>query len=280
MAETGRETVLSKGSRVRPPLLMGILNVTPDSFSDGGHYNSVELALDHARQLREAGADLIDVGAESSRPGAIPVSLDEEWRRLEPVLAALQSQRPQVGISVDTQKPEIARRALAMGIDMINDVGGHATPEILKEIGRQSRVHYLAMHVWGEPQTMQKDPLNSRRVLGEVERFGERIEAKALTAGISRDRLWLDPGIGFGKTDAANVALLREIPRWSQRWQVAIGVSRKSLMGRFLAIPKPEDRDPPSKMLELGAALLGARLIRSHEISVLKRLMTLLEGDD
>jgi dihydropteroate synthase len=258
---------------------MGILNVTPDSFSDGGRYDSVERALAHAGQLVEAGADFIDVGAESTRPGASPVSLDDEWQRLEPVLIALNSLRSRVRISVDTQKPEIMGRVLALGIAMINDVGGHATPEILREIGRQRGMQYMAMHVWGEPQTMQKNPLTSHEVLGEFERFGERIGARALAAGIAEEHLWLDPGIGFGKTDAANVALLGQIPRWSKRWQVAIGLSRKSLMGRLLAIPRPEDRDPPSKMLELGAALLGARLIRSHEIAMLKRLVSLMEGD-
>jgi dihydropteroate synthase len=261
------------------PLLMGILNITPDSFSDGGLYEGVSQAVEHAAYLVDSGAAIVDVGAESSRPGARLISLEDEWSRLAPVLEALQPLRESARISVDTQKPEIMRRAVALGIDMINDIGGHASPVDLKEFAKNPRIQYVAMHMHGNPQTMQAAPLKAANVCQVVSDFFRLSRQKALNAGFDASRIWVDPGIGFGKTDAANVALLGAIAGWSTEYQVAVGVSRKSLMGRVLGIPAPEDRDPPSKMLELGVALLGAKLIRTHDVASLRRLTHLMQGE-
>lgn len=267
------------GGALKAPLLMGILNVTPDSFSDGGLYEGLGQAIEHAGYLVDSGADIVDVGAESSRPGARSVSLEEEWARLEPVLQALQPLRASVALSVDTQKPEVMLRAAAVGIDMINDVGGAASREDLRVLAAYPRLRYMGMHVQGKPQSMQVNPLRSATVREAVTDFFFQTMAKAQDAGFEPARIWVDPGIGFGKTDAANVALLSAIRGWCADFQIAIGVSRKSLMGRLLGIEAPEDRDPPSKMLELGVAILGAKLIRTHDVGALRRLTHLLQGD-
>lgn len=275
----GTRLLSRMGANQKAPLLMGILNVTPDSFSDGGLYESVSQAIEHAGYLVDSGADIVDVGAESSRPGARPVTAQEEWARLEPILAALQPLRSSVLLSVDTQKPEIMVKAAAAGIDMINDVGGKASIDDLRVLAKYERLQYIGMHMAGTPETMQMSPLKSADVCSKVVAFFESTVAKAVESGFESDRIWLDPGIGFGKTDAANIALMAAVGEWSGKYQMAIGVSRKSLMGRYLGIEAPEDRDPPSKMLELGLALLGARLIRTHDVAALRRLTLLMQGD-
>jgi dihydropteroate synthase len=258
---------------------MGILNVTPDSFSDGGLYDSVSQAVEHASYLVDSGAQIVDVGAESSRPGARAISVQEEWSRLEPILVALQPLRQSVLLSLDSQKPEIMLKAASIGIDVINDIGGKTSLQDLKSLAKNPRMHYIAMHMEGTPETMQVSPLKSAVVCEKVEAFFKVSLDKALAAGVEPERIWLDPGIGFGKTDAANIALMAAVRNWSELYQIAVGVSRKSLMGRYLGIEAPQDRDPPSKMLELGLALLGARLIRTHDVAALRRLTQLMQGD-
>jgi dihydropteroate synthase len=257
---------------------MGVLNVTPDSFSDGGSYLDPQAALAHAEALSEAGAAIIDLGAESTRPGATPVPEAEEWRRLAPVLTHLAAHPPKAALSVDTRNPGTMLRAADLGVRYLNDVSGGAPPETLARLAAYPGLSYIAMHMHGEPATMQRHPLGPAAATGAVDAFFADALTRLTAAGFSPDRVWVDPGFGFGKTDAGNVALMRALPRWTARYQVAVGISRKGLIGRILDLPNPADRDAPSKTLELGLAMLGARMIRTHEVGRLRRLLDLLDA--
>ena len=210
------------------PLVMGVLNLTPDSFSDGGRFADAGVAVDHARAMVDAGADLIDVGAESTRPGAPPVPADEELRRLRPVLAALERcGRP---LSVDTRKPEVMRAVIDLGADMINDVGGFASDAAIDAV-RTSSVACCAMHMRGDPLTMQQAPVY-RDVAAEVRGWLAARVAALQHAGVDRSRIVVDPGIGFGKTLEHNLALLARLPELvADGVPVLVGVSRKSMIG-------------------------------------------------
>ena len=256
--------------------IMGVINVTPDSFSDGGEFLAPATAVERASQLVDAGADVLDLGAESTRPGAAAVPADEEWRRLEPVLAKLLNSPLAARISVDTRKPLVMQRAAAMGVRWINDVAAAADPDLLAQLATYPHMHYIAMHMPFTPDIMQAQPLAPRQALAAVDALFVARRQQLAAAGFAADRCWLDPGIGFGKSDAANVALMQAVPRWSRTQQIAVGVSRKSFIGRALDLVNPKDRDPPSKMLELGLALLGASLIRTHAVGPLKHLQSLL----
>lgn len=254
---------------------MGILNVTPDSFSDGGRWIAHDQAVAHAIRLVEEGASVVDVGAESTRPGSVSIPLETEWDRLAPILLALKRELPaSVLLSVDTSKPEIMRRAAHMGVDMINNVAGLPPKAVIEEL-RGSR-HILAMHMHGTPATMHHLPLDASAAIQAVSTFFAQTEAALIEAGWAKSRIWLDPGIGFGKSDRGNIALLRELPRWTQHFNIAIGVSRKGFIGRALGIDAPVDRDPPTKMLEFSLALSGVALIRTHAPGTLRRRLDLL----
>lgn len=262
---------------------MGVLNVTPDSFSDGGRYLDPAAAVDQALRLVEAGADVIDVGAESTRPGAKAVAVQEEWERLEPVLkrlGALGAKGLGARLSVDTRKPTLMRPAADLGVSFINDVSGVAPLDILTTLAEFQGLQYIAMHMIATPETMQHEPLRGSAAVRAVDAFFATASERLAAAGFAAERTWLDPGIGFGKSDSGNLRLMAELPRWTSRYNVAVGVSRKSLIGRTLDIPVPADRDAPSKMLELGLAFAGAKMIRTHEVTKLRRLLDLLvEGE-
>jgi dihydropteroate synthase len=255
--------------------IMGVINVTPDSFSDGGAYLDPGAAVAHAEQLVADGATVLDLGAEATRPGAAPVDAAEEWRRLAPVLAALASRRLGAVLSVDTSKAEIMLRAADAGAAMINDVTGTADAATLARLARYPRMAYVAMHMHGEPRTMQRSPLAAADAVATVEQFFARCAKALADAGFEPDRRWLDPGIGFGKSDGANLRLMAATADWASRYQLAVGVSRKSLLGRALGIATPADRDAPSKTLELALAMAGARMIRTHDVKRLKHLLDL-----
>lgn len=259
--------------------IMGVINTTPDSFSDGGAYLDPLHALARAEELVAAGADYIDIGAESTRPGAAPVSMDEEWARLKPVLEPLCNSGINARISVDTRKPEIMRRAANLGVGMINDVQGNTDFATLQDLASRPGMKILVMHMHGNPQTMQKAPLRGPVAVQVVDRFFKNTHKKLLDAGFGHSQIWLDPGIGFGKTDAGNVQLMQQIPHWSAHYHLAVGISRKSLIGRTLGIENPDQRDGPSKMLELGLIAAGARLIRTHDVARLKGLVDLLSAE-
>ena len=259
--------------------IMGILNVTPDSFSDGGHFVNPEQAYSHARFLAENGADIVDIGAESTRPGSKPVDETEEWSRLKPVLELLKRRPLNARISIDTQKPEIMKKSVQYGVDVINDVSGGADDSTLKFLASEN-VTYICMHKYGDTASMQKNPLQARQALDAMESFYEKTYDRLLSMGFTKELIWLDPGIGFGKTDAANIQLLDQACDFCDRYNIVLGISRKSFIGRVLDIENATDRDTPSKMLELGLMFSGARAIRTHEVKALHKLKSLLYSDD
>lgn len=243
--------------------LMGILNVTPDSFSDGGRYAGVEGSLNAAWRMMSEGADVIDVGGESTRPGAEPVSLDEELRRVLPVVAALVEAG--LPVSVDTAKPEVARRVLQAGARMLNDIHGLRLHPELAELAAEHGAALVVMHMQGTPQTMQQEPRYAD-VVGEVLDLLERSVRLAEAAGLPRERVFIDPGIGFGKTDEHNRELLRALPRFVATGSpVLLGVSRKSFLGRLLNQP-PLERDLATAVVTAYAAGCGVQMHRVHNV--------------
>jgi dihydropteroate synthase len=243
--------------------IMGILNVTPDSFSDGGAFLERERAVAHARTMVAEGADIIDVGGESTRPGAKSVSAAQEIDRIVPVIESL-SREVCVPISVDTSKPEVMRAAVAAGAGFINDVRGLREPGALREAAALERPVCL-MHMRGEPGTMQDDPEYDDVVL-DVRDFLEERVAAAVATGISRERIVIDPGFGFGKTMAHNLELLRRLRELSALGPVLVGLSRKSMIGKLLGLPV-EHRQHASVALALLAAQNGAQVLRVHDVA-------------
>jgi dihydropteroate synthase len=244
------------------PLVMGILNVTPDSFSDGGHYARPDLALNHAQQMIAEGADLIDVGAESTRPGAEPVEPALELRRLMPVLEALVPLG--VPLSVDTRRPEVMRAALAMGADCINDVQALQAEGALDAV-RESNCAVCLMHMQGTPGTMQAAP-NYQDVVAEVGQFlRDRLNA-VRRVGLASNRLLLDPGIGFGKTLEQNLALIGRLTELAPEIPVLIGLSRKRMVGDLTGRPLSE-RLSGSVGGALAAIARGAAIVRVHDVA-------------
>lgn len=258
---------------------MGVLNVTPDSFSDGGRYFDRGRAVERAHELVAQGAAILDIGGESTRPGAADVDAEEERRRVLPVIEAV---APNVGVpvSVDTSKPEIMRAALAAGATMINDVRALRGPGAL-EIATASRAAICLMHMQGEPRTMQVEP-RYVDVVAEVREFlQERLQA-CERAGIERERIAIDPGFGFGKNLAHNLALLRALSRLSDMGvPVLVGLSRKAMLGTILGKPAAE-RVYGSVALAAVAVLNGARIVRAHDVAetvdAVKVAAAVLEG--
>jgi len=245
------------------PLVMGVLNVTPDSFSDGGRYAGTDEAIARARELFAQGADIMDVGAESTRPGAAPVAPDEELRRLLPVIEALRAlERP---LSVDTRRPAVMRAAIATGADMINDVEGFRSPEAIAAVAG-TRAACCVMHMLGEPATMQENP-GYVDVVGEVVAWLDARVRALREAGVADARIVVDPGIGFGKKQEDNLQLLRELPRLVDRGCPGlIGVSRKSLVGAITGRPVDE-RLAGSLAAMLAAVARGAQIVRVHDVA-------------
>ena len=245
------------------PLLMGIVNVTPDSFSDGGRHAAFPDALAHARRLLEEGADIIDIGGESTRPGAPPVALDDERRRVLPVIESLAAAR--VPISIDTQKPELMAEAVRAGASMVNDVNALCAPGALEAVAGTSAGVCL-MHKKGDPRTMQQDPRYDD-VVCEVRDFLAARVAAATRAGIARERLVVDPGFGFGKTLEHNLTLLRHLDAIAALGvPVLAGLSRKSTLGRLTGRPI-EERVYAGVAAALIAVDKGAALVRVHDVA-------------
>jgi len=245
------------------PRVMGILNVTPDSFSDGGDFFALDRAIEHARTMVGEGAAIIDVGGESTRPGAAPVDTDEELRRVIPVIEALARELP-VPLSIDTRKPAVMRAAVEAGAGLINDVNALREPGAL-DAAAALGVPVCLMHMQGEPQTMQQQPAY-RDVVAEVGGFLEARAAACQAAGIARGQILLDPGIGFGKTTEHNLQLLGRLDVLvATGYPVLVGVSRKSLIGNVLGL-EVDNRVYPGVALATLAAWQGAALIRSHDV--------------
>ncbi len=241
---------------------MGIVNVTPDSFSDGGRYVDPRAAITHAGRLTEEGADILDIGGESTRPGAQPVSLQEELDRVMPVLEGVRSLG--VPVSIDTMKPALMAAAIAAGAAMINDVYAFRAPGGWAAV-RDSDCALCIMHMRGEPRTMQDEP-HYDDVVAEVEAFlAERIEA-AEAAGIDRARLLIDPGFGFGKTLDHNLALMRALPRLAKLAPVLVGVSRKRMIGALTG-RDIQGRMAGSLAMAIRAIENGAAIVRVHDVA-------------
>lgn len=252
--------------------IMGIVNITPDSFSDGGRYFDSKSALKKAVQLIEYGADIIDFGAESTRPGAAEVSVEAEWNRLGPVLKEICTWNAPAKISIDTRNRDIIRRGIDLGVSFINNVSGLADDDTLKIIASQQNVSYIAMHMHQKPATMQKEPLKASEITHVIDKFSRKTEEDLLAAGFSKDRVWIDPGIGFGKTVSANLKILAHIQKLTKKYNVAIGVSRKSWIGKLLDIESPDARDVPTKMAELFMIFAGVGIIRTHDVKTLSKI--------
>jgi dihydropteroate synthase len=243
---------------------MGVINVTPDSFSDGGRFASSEAAVAHALRMVEEGAGIIDVGGESTRPGALAVDAAEEIRRVVPVIEALAA-RAQVPISIDTSKPAVMTAAVSAGASMINDVRALREPGAI-EAAAGTEAAICLMHMQGDPRTMQADPRYAD-VVAEVRDFLRSRTAACLASGIARDRLVIDPGIGFGKRLEHNLALLAGLPALtSLGWPVMIGVSRKSMFGALLG-RGVEERLAGGVAVATAAVLAGARIVRTHDVA-------------
>jgi dihydropteroate synthase len=244
------------------PRVMGILNVTPDSFYDGGRHADLARALAHARQMAADGADLIDVGGESTRPGAAEVPEDEELQRVVPVIEALA--REDLVISVDTRRPTVMRAAIAAGAAMVNDVGALQAPGALEAVAA-TRAAVCLVHMQGEPGTMQAAP-HYDEVVAEVRAFLIARARACEDAGIARERIVVDPGFGFGKTQAHNLALLRALPDLAAvGYPVLVGFSRKSSLGAITGRPVDE-RMPASIAAALAAVARGAAIVRVHDV--------------
>ncbi|MGH8855257.1 MAG: dihydropteroate synthase [Telluria sp.] len=260
----GQFSFALEGPSSTHPVVMGILNITPDSFSDGGRYQGLEFALTHAEAMIRDGAAMIDIGGESTRPGSPSVPLAEELARVMPALYALRTLA--VALSVDTCKPEVMREAIIAGADMINDINGFRAPGALEAV-RDSDCGLCVMHMQATPQTMQQAP-SYADVVGEVIAFlRERVDAM-VGAGIARERICIDPGFGFGKTVEHNYALLRGLQRIRDELDlpVLVGLSRKSMIGAVTGRPV-EQRAAGSVGGALAAVAHGARIVRVHDVA-------------
>ena len=245
------------------PLVMGVVNITPDSFSDGGMFADTAQAIAHAQRLIGEGADILDLGGESTRPGAAPVSLEVERRRVLPVLEAVASGG--VPVAVDTRKPELMREAIAAGAAMINDVTALSGPGALAAVAR-APVAVCLMHMQGDPATMQANP-DYRDVVREVRDFLVQRVAVAEAAGIARNRIVVDPGFGFGKTVEHNLALLRSLREFTSLGGALLaGLSRKAMLGRLTG-REPLERVHASVAAALLAIQNGAHIVRVHDVA-------------
>lgn len=248
----------------RRPLVMGILNITPDSFSDGGRYSRLDAALSHAETMMSEGVDIIDIGGESSRPGAPALSLQEEMDRVMPVIFALRDCGK--AISLDTYKPELMREAIQAGVDMINDIRGFASEQAIAAVAGKE-IAVCAMHMQGQPQTMQDQP-EYDDVYAEVKAFLQQRLSALQDAGLDKRQICLDPGFGFGKSQIHNEALFRSVNRLQQELTlpVLVGVSRKSMLGNIVGRPANQ-RLAASLAAAMLAAQQGASLIRVHDVA-------------
>lgn len=259
------------------PNLMGILNVTPDSFSDGGKFNAPDAAIAHARSMVANGADILDIGGESTRPGATPVPVDEEVQRTAPMIAAIRGVIA-TPISIDTRKAAVAQAALEAGADLVNDVYAFTHDPDLARVAAQAGAPVCLMHAQGDPQVMQDNP-HYDDVLLDVYDFLEQRVAVAEAAGIPRDRIVLDPGIGFGKTQAHNLALLRRVSLFhALGCALLLGVSRKGFIGRIGNASEPRERVHGSVAVALAGIAQGVQITRVHDIKETKQAVALWQA--
>jgi dihydropteroate synthase len=261
----------------RPALVMGIVNVTPDSFSDGGKFLDADAAVAHALELVAQGAEILDIGGESTRPGAAPVGEAEELRRVIPVIEQLAA-KTSVALSIDTLKPAVARAALAAGASIVNDVGAGREGAAMWKPVAEFRAGYVCMHAQGPPQTMQQNPAYTDVVREVGEFFSERLAAMLDGTGITAEQVVLDPGIGFGKTLEHNLQLLANLRRFT-RWRrpLLLGVSRKSFIGKLTGA-RLNERLPASLACATLAVESGVQIIRTHDVAATIQAVRMTEA--
>jgi len=260
----------------RPALIMGIVNVTPDSFFDGGRYLDPEKAVAHALELAAEGADILDIGGESTRPNAVPVEEAEERRRVLPVIEALAG-RVRIPLSIDTMKPGVARAAVQAGASLINDIGANREDDAMWRVAADTGAGYVAMHMQGTPKTMQIHPAYED-VVAAVDGFFEDRLARLRAAGVRAEQTVLDVGIGFGKTLEHNLQLLARLAVFT-KWQrpLLVGVSRKSFIGKLLAV-EADQRLPGGLACASWAVWRGASMIRTHDVAATAQAVRMVEA--
>jgi dihydropteroate synthase len=284
-SETIKEIGLPGGRSLKltRPLVMGILNVTPDSFSDGGNYVDTDIAVSRALDMVEHGADVIDIGGESSRPGAEPVELTEELDRVMPVIARLR-QRTDIPLSIDTYKASVAEAAIGEGVDIVNDISAFRYDPKMAEMVALSSAPVILMHMLGTPQDMQMNP-NYEDCVAEIKEFFTERIAYAVEAGVDKSRIILDPGIGFGKRLSDNLEILMNLPEFgSLAMPLLVGASRKSFIGMLSPSIEPADkRIGGSVAAAVMAALYGADIVRVHDVretvEALKVMQAIRKGE-
>ena len=260
------------------PRIMGILNTTPDSFSDGGQFDTLGAALAHARAMLDAGADILDVGGESTRPGAAEVPVADEIARTAPLIRALRAEGISVPLSIDTRKARVAEAALQAGADFVNDVSALTWDRDLASVVAQAGVPLCLMHAQGTPQTMQLNPTYAD-VRFDVLEWLEKAITRAADAGIPRDRILVDPGIGFGKTHEHNLALLQNLSLLhATGCGILVGISRKRVIGTLTGVARAEDRVHGSVAAALLAAGQGAQILRVHDVSATRQALSVWEA--
>ena len=258
-------------------LVMGVLNITPDSFSDGGRYMDSEAAIARALQLERDGADLVDIGGESTRPGAVPISAEEELRRILSVIEVLRD-KLRIPISVDTQKAQVAEAAIAAGAEILNDVSALRMDPRLAEVARRGRVPIILMHLRGTPRTMQRGPF-ARDVMQDLRKGLREAVARARRAGLAKSQLLLDPGIGFGKTHKQNFEILARLPELARLGcPIVVGTSRKAFLGKAMArlgeAPLPADMRLLGTAATVTASILGgAHIVRVHDVAEMAQVV-------
>ena len=260
----------------RETLVMGIVNVTPDSFSDGGKFFSPEVAISHASKLISQGADIIDIGGESTRPGAEQVSEPEELKRVIPVIEKIRTDNPTILISIDTTKASVAKHAVEAGADIINDVSGLSFDNNMTRVVESLNVPIVIMHMKGNPQNMQLNP-KYKDIVNEILDFFKIKIKIAIQSGINRSMIILDPGIGFGKTVDHNFKLLSRLNEFNVlELPIMIGPSRKSFIGITLDLP-PEDRVEGTAAAVSAGVMNGASIVRVHDVKSMKRVVRIIE---
>ena len=260
----------------RETLVMGIVNVTPDSFSDGGKFFSPEVAISHASKLITQGADIIDIGGESTRPGAEQVSESEELKRVIPVIEKIRIDNPTILISIDTTKASVAKHAVEAGADIINDVSGLSFDNNMIGIVESFNIPVVIMHMKGNPQNMQLNP-KYKDIVNEILDFFKMKIKIAIQSGINRSMIILDPGIGFGKTVEHNFELLSRLNEFNVlELPIMIGPSRKSFIGITLDLP-PEDRVEGTAAAVSAGVMNGASIVRVHDVKSMKRVVRIIE---
>ncbi|RJQ32744.1 MAG: dihydropteroate synthase [Actinobacteria bacterium] len=254
---------------------MGILNITPDSFSDAGKYFNQQKAINHALEMVNSGADIIDIGGESTRPGSVAVSLEEELQRVIPAIKAIKSS-VDIPISIDTSKPQVAKQAIEAGVDMVNDVAGLRDRELMKVVA-EANIPTCIMHMQGKPRVMQDNPKYDD-VVGDIKKFLSMQAQSAIEAGLDSKNITIDPGIGFGKTLEHNLEILRRLKEFKDAgYPILIGPSRKSFIGAITG-KEVEERVWGTQASVACAILGGADIIRVHDVAEMKEVATVTDA--